>query len=93
MNPQDKVKDEELAERGEARDFVAAREARLEVVEQLRLQFVRLQNLRRVVGHRTARIWDLTKRITRLAEDLEEDAVELGRGYWIWGGNGRTCLR
>jgi hypothetical protein len=55
-------------------------------VEQLRLQFVRLQNLRRVVGHRTARIWDLTKRITRLAEDLEEDAVELGRGYWIWGG-------
>ena len=41
--------------------------ARLEVVEQLRIQFVRLQKLRRLVGRRAARIWDLAERIRRLA--------------------------
>ena len=48
--------------------------ARLEVVEQLRIQFVRLQKLRRLVGRRATRIWDLAERIRRLAEKLEEDA-------------------
>jgi hypothetical protein len=33
--------------------------ARLEAVEQLRIQFVRFQKLRRFVGRRAARIWDL----------------------------------
>ena len=68
-------------------EFVAEWEARLDVVEQLRSLFVRLQTLRRTAGRRAARVWDLAEQIRRLAEDLEEDAAVAGNGeHWVWEG-------
>ena len=53
----------------------------LEVLEQLRAQFVRLQTLRHRAGWWAARIWDLAEETRRLAEELEE-----ARAGWIWAG-------
>ena len=54
---------------------------KLEILEQLRTRFVRLQSLRRRAGRRAANIWDLAEEIRRLAEDLED-----ARAGWVWEG-------
>ena len=72
--------------RQEGWDWAAEWEARLEVLEQLRVRFVRLQSLRRAANVALqAKIWDLADQLRRIAEDLEEDPVEAG---WIWEGWG-----
>jgi hypothetical protein len=55
----------------------------LEVLEQLRAQFVRLKSLRHIAGWWAARIWGLAEETTRIAKDLE---LEKARAGWIWEG-------
>jgi hypothetical protein len=74
-------------------EFAAEWEARLEVVEQLRAMFVRLQTLRRILGRRAARVCDLAEQIRRLAEDLEEDAAAAGNGETGFGETGQIGRR
>ena len=56
----------------------------LEVLEQLRAQFVRLQTLRHRAGWRAARIWDLAEETRRLVEDLEEARAGCWAGWADW---------